>query len=83
MKVVTGSAFFVPKLKLECKLKLRAESSIFTAETIAILEDIDAVSLLNYPSIAIFSDAKSVLNSIANFGISSSCHVLDVVNKVS
>ena len=41
------------------------------------------MSLLNYHNIAIFSDAKSVLNSIANFGISSSCHVLDVVNKVS
>lgn len=59
-----GSAVWIPKYKIALTQKGPAQSSVFTGESIAILEAIKFSESHSIPKIAIFSDAKSCLQAI-------------------
>lgn len=60
----TGFAFYHPKSKEKMKFKLPPETSIFTAELVAISEAMKYALNLKINRIAIFSDCKSALEKI-------------------
>ncbi|KAI8440895.1 hypothetical protein MSG28_009195 [Choristoneura fumiferana] len=59
-----GSAVWIPKYQIALTQKGPAQSSVFTGESIAILEAIKFSESHSVPKILIFSDAKSCLQAI-------------------
>lgn len=64
----TGCAFFIPSGHIEKKFKLKPETSIYTAEAIAIYEALLYVAEFDFAHIIILSDSLAVLKSLGKYG---------------
>lgn len=60
----TGAAVYVPRLNLKIRDRLPAGTSVFSAEAWAILQALVLISQFEFNTSVIFSDSKSVLDSI-------------------
>lgn len=68
---LVGFSFFSPQLFLERQFKISFHASIFTAEALAICENIQFILDEGIPSSVIFSDSKSILLACQTSKVSS------------
>ena len=66
-KSKTGCAFYIPDLNFGKQLRITDNSSVFKAESLAILSSLEFIENNPPSKIAIFSDSLSVILAIKNF----------------
>lgn len=78
----TGCALFIPEFEYTQKFKLKPETTIFTAESYAILQSLEFIPNTNYRKVIILTDSKSVLESILNFSETQSPIISSIILKL-
>lgn len=78
-KIGTACAFLVPEKGYNRTFSLPTETSIFTAEAIAITKVLEYAQHLNNKNITVFSDSKSVLLSLKNVNSASSPIIAEIL----
>ncbi|KAK9695110.1 RNase H [Popillia japonica] len=68
----SGCAIVIPQMEYSCSYALPAESSVFTAEATAIKKALAYILHIDVDKFCIFTDCKSVLMNLENYGYKSS-----------
>ncbi|XP_071581953.1 uncharacterized protein [Temnothorax nylanderi] len=77
-----GASVYSPDLPLEIRCKLPPDASTFSAEAWAIYEALFIIHQLQIPSAIIFSDCKSVLQTITSHNIVHNNYVITLIRNM-
>ncbi|TGZ44748.1 Ribonuclease H1, partial [Temnothorax longispinosus] len=77
-----GASVYSPDLPLEIRCKLPPDVSTFSAEAWAIYEALFIIHQLQIPSAIIFSDCKSVLQTITSYNIVHNNYVITLIRNM-
>ena len=77
-----GATTYSPELKVSFRYRLTSEVTVFTAEAWAIFQSLILIQDTDYSKVVIFSDSKSVLESIGSNRLINSNYIIHWIKRL-